>query len=50
MVFREGIETVLFLAAVSLRTSELLNFMGGRNRARVGDRAGGCLLQRQCEG
>jgi high-affinity iron transporter len=29
MVFREGIETVLFLAAVSLRTSELLNFMGG---------------------
>jgi len=29
MVFREGAETVLFLAAVSLRTSELLNFMGG---------------------
>jgi FTR1 family protein len=29
MVFREGIETVLFLAAVSLRTSELLNFIGG---------------------
>jgi FTR1 family protein len=29
MVFREGIETVIFLAAVSLRTSELLNFMGG---------------------
>ncbi len=29
MVFREGIETVLFLAAVSLRTRELLNFMGG---------------------
>jgi FTR1 family protein len=29
MVFREGMETVLFLAAVSLRTSELLNFMGG---------------------
>ena len=29
MVFREGIETVLFLAAVSLRTSQLLNFMGG---------------------
>jgi FTR1 family protein len=29
MVFREGIETVLFLAAVSLRTTELLNFMGG---------------------
>jgi len=29
MVFREGIETVLFLAAVSLRTNELLNFMGG---------------------
>jgi FTR1 family protein len=29
MVFREGVETVLFLAAVSLRTSELLNLMGG---------------------
>ena len=29
MVFREGIETVLFLAAVSLRTSEVLNFLGG---------------------
>ena len=29
MVFREGAETVLFLAAVSLRTSELMNFMGG---------------------
>ncbi len=29
MVLREGIETVLFLAAVSFRTSELLNFMGG---------------------
>lgn len=29
MVFREGIETVLFLAAVSLRTSELWNFLGG---------------------
>jgi FTR1 family protein len=29
MVFREGAETVLFLAAVSLRTSELLNFIGG---------------------
>lgn len=29
MVFREGIETVLFLAAVSLRTSELLDFVGG---------------------
>ncbi len=29
MVFREGVETVLFLAAVSFRTSELLNFMGG---------------------
>ncbi len=29
MVFREGIETVLFLAAVSLRSDELLNFMGG---------------------
>jgi high-affinity iron transporter len=29
MVFREGMETVFFLGAVSLRTSELLNFMGG---------------------
>lgn len=29
MVFREGIETVLFLAAVSLRSSDLMNFMGG---------------------
>ena len=29
MVFREGVETVLFLAAVSLRTSELLGFLGG---------------------
>jgi high-affinity iron transporter len=29
MVFREGIETVLFLAAVSLRTTDLMNFMGG---------------------
>ncbi len=29
MVLREGIETVLFLAAVSLRSSDLLNFMGG---------------------
>lgn len=29
MVFREGIETVLFLAAVSLRTTALMNFMGG---------------------
>lgn len=29
MVLREGIETVLFLAAVSLRTSEMLNFLGG---------------------
>ena len=29
MVLREGIETVLFLAAVSLRTSELVDFMGG---------------------
>ena len=29
MVFREGAETVLFLAAVSLRTAELLNFIGG---------------------
>jgi len=29
MVFREGAETVLFLAAVSLRTSDLLNFIGG---------------------
>ena len=28
MVFREGIETVLFLASVSLRTSEILNFIG----------------------
>ncbi len=28
MVFREGIETVISLAAVSLRTSELLSFMG----------------------
>jgi high-affinity iron transporter len=29
MVLREGMETVLFLAAVSLRTNELLNFIGG---------------------
>jgi len=29
MVFREGIETVLFLAAVSLRTTELASFLGG---------------------
>jgi FTR1 family protein len=29
MVFREGAETVVFLAAVSLRTTELLNFVGG---------------------
>lgn len=29
MVLREGIETVLFLAAVSLRTTELWNFLGG---------------------
>jgi high-affinity iron transporter len=29
MVFREGVETVLFLAAVSLRTTALLNFIGG---------------------
>jgi high-affinity iron transporter len=29
MVFREGAETVLFLAAVSLRTSDMLNFIGG---------------------
>ncbi|HME00691.1 MAG TPA: Fe-S-containing protein [Terriglobia bacterium] len=29
MVFREGAETVLFLAAVSLRTNDLLNFIGG---------------------
>jgi high-affinity iron transporter len=29
MVFREGIETVLFLAAVSFRSAELLNFIGG---------------------
>lgn len=29
MVFREGIETVLFLAAVSFRSAELLNLVGG---------------------
>lgn len=29
MVFREGIETVLFLGAVSLRTTALMNFIGG---------------------
>ncbi|MGH9356080.1 MAG: Fe-S-containing protein [Terriglobia bacterium] len=29
MVFREGIETVLFLAAVSLDTTALMNFIGG---------------------
>ncbi len=29
MVFREGTETVLFLAAVSLRTTALMNFVGG---------------------
>lgn len=29
MVFREGTETVLFLAAVSLRTTQLENFLGG---------------------
>ena len=29
MVFREGIETVVFLAAVSLETSQLLDFIGG---------------------
>ena len=29
MVFREGIETVLMLAAVSFRSSDLLNFIGG---------------------
>ena len=29
MVLREGIETVLFLGAVSLRTGELWNFLGG---------------------
>ncbi|MGH9325140.1 MAG: Fe-S-containing protein [Terriglobia bacterium] len=29
MVFREGVETVLFLGAVSLNTTELMNFMGG---------------------
>jgi high-affinity iron transporter len=29
MVFREGVETVLFLAVVSLRTSELMDFIGG---------------------
>jgi high-affinity iron transporter len=29
MVLREGIETVLFLAAVSIRTTDLLDLMGG---------------------
>ncbi len=29
MVLREGIETVLFLAAVSLRSTDLMNFVGG---------------------
>ena len=29
MVLREGVETVLFLAAVSLRSSDLMNIMGG---------------------
>jgi len=29
MVFREGIETVLFLAAVSIRSSDLLSVIGG---------------------
>ncbi len=29
MVFREGAETVLFLAAVSLNTTALMNFLGG---------------------
>jgi FTR1 family protein len=29
MVFREGIETVLLLAAVSFRSSDLFNFIGG---------------------
>lgn len=29
MVLREGIETVLFLSAVSLRSTDLLNFIGG---------------------
>jgi high-affinity iron transporter len=29
MVFREGIETVLMLAAVSFRSTDLLNFIGG---------------------
>ncbi|PYV13285.1 MAG: DUF2318 domain-containing protein, partial [Acidobacteria bacterium] len=29
MVFREGIETVLFLAAVSFRSAELVSFIGG---------------------
>lgn len=29
MVFREGVETVLFLAAVSLDTTALMNFIGG---------------------
>src|SRR5579862_7275604 len=28
MVFREGVETVLLLAAVSMKTSDLLNFFG----------------------
>ena len=28
MVFREGVETVLFLASVSFRTSEILSFIG----------------------
>jgi FTR1 family protein len=29
MVFREGIETIIFLASVSLQTSDILNFIGG---------------------
>lgn len=29
MVLREGVETVLFLAAVSLRSTDLMNFIGG---------------------
>jgi high-affinity iron transporter len=29
MVLREGIETVVFLAAISLRSTDLMNFMGG---------------------
>ena len=47
MVFREGIETVLFLAAVSLRTSDLLNFIGGIDRPGAGHRLGRGVLQGQ---